>query len=265
MRAGERMMPDSPHHRKRRSPHSPPEDDTSAGCDPAGKCPAGGTARWDKPHPRRGSSPPSARATRTPVGWRSSGEVACWGNEIDLDHIRDNYVEPPDEPGAFEPPGGTFVALSAGSFHTCGLRAGGDVECWPIWGVEGDLDDEVTFPVSSVVPAFADNTHAGRLMTLRNPVRPETPQPEPGAPDPDTSPACETHRVGEAVCRGAWGQPDYSWTPVLTPIQQPGVWRDSRVGSAARPVRLLSSGWQHTCGIRPDGTVDCWNAYEPRN
>ncbi|MCY3925894.1 MAG: hypothetical protein OXG52_10395 [bacterium] len=198
-------------------------------------------------------------------GLRSNGEVACWGHEVDPDHIRDNYVDPPEDAGAFDVPEGAFVALSAGAFHTCGLRAGGEAECWPSWGVEGDLDHETTFPVASIVPAFAENTGAGHFMTLGNPARPEQRQPEPGAPDSGTGDACDVAGVAEAACQWAWDHPDYSWTPVSIPVEQPRVWRDSRVDPLPGPFVALSSGLRHTCGIRPDGTIDCWSAYQPRN
>ena len=206
-------------------------------------------------------------------GLRSNGEVACWGHEVDLDHIRDNFIDPPEDAGAFDVPEGAFVALSAGAFHTCGLRAGGEVECWPSWGVECwpswgvecDLDHQTTFPVTSVVPAFAENTGTGHFMTLGNPARPEQRQPEPGALDSGKGDACDADGDAGAACQWAWGHPDYSWTPVSTPVEQPRVWRDSRVDPLPGPFVALSSGWRHTCGIRPDGTIDCWSAYQPRN
>ena len=168
-------------------------------------------------------------------GLRANGEAACWGHEVDPDYIRGSNLDPPRDAGAFDVPEGAFVALSAGSFHTCGLRAEGDVECWPRWGVEGYLGSEVTFPRASVVPAVATNTPTGRFMTLGNPV-----QPEPGAPD-------------------------YSLMPVLSFDEPPNVWKDSRVDPLPGPFISISAGWRHTCGIRPDGTVDCWSAYQPRN
>lgn len=199
-------------------------------------------------------------------GLRSNGEVACWGHEVDPDHIRDNYIDPPEDAGAFDVPEGTFAALSAGAFHTCGLRTGGDVECWPSWGVEGDLGSEVTFPVVSVEPAFAENTRAGLFMTLGNPARPKQLRaPEPGAPDSGTGDACNAGGVARAACRSAWGRADHSWTTVSTPVEQPRVWRDSRVDPLPGPFVSIDSGWRHNCGIRPDGTIDCWSAYQPRN
>ena len=201
-------------------------------------------------------------------GLRSNGKAACWGHEVDPDHIREHVGDTPEDAGAFAVPEGAFVALSAGSFHTCGLRAGGDVECWPSWGVEGELDHDITFPVASVVPAFAGNTPTDRFMTLGNPARPQQLQaPQPGAPDSEAGPACNAGDTAEAACEWAWDHPDYSWMPmpVTSPVPQPRVWRDSRVDPLPGPFVALSSGLRHSCGIRPDGTIDCWSAYQPRN
>ena len=246
-------------------------------------------------------------------GLRSNGDVACWGHTADPDHIRENYVDPPQDPGRVEPPEGTFSALSAGSFHTCGIRPGGDAECWPSWGVEGDLDYRVTFPVVSAfaergalnVPlsnplapvgnspgrassaAGATVTHsAGAALTcgpdsrrergcwahgsasftaLRNALWVETPQGAPGAPRTGTPDACDADRGGDAECSPSWDARDYGWTPVDSPVSLPAVWKDSRVEPLPGPFVSLSTGWIHSCGIRPDNTIDCWSGHKPRN
>ncbi|MDE2822915.1 MAG: RCC1 domain-containing protein, partial [Chloroflexota bacterium] len=41
--------------------------------------------------------------------------VVCWGNDL--------Y-------GQATPPEGEFASVSAGRFHTCGVRADGSVACW---------------------------------------------------------------------------------------------------------------------------------------
>ena len=46
---------------------------------------------------------------------RSDGSVACWGS---------------DENGQATPPAGSFVSVSAGNLHTCGVRSDGSVACW---------------------------------------------------------------------------------------------------------------------------------------
>ena len=52
---------------------------------------------------------------------RPDGAVECWGFNEDPDG---NVV------GQATPPPGEFASVSAGTFHTCGVRTGGSVECW---------------------------------------------------------------------------------------------------------------------------------------
>ncbi len=42
-------------------------------------------------------------------------------------------------------------------------------------------------------------------------------------------------------------------------------WADSRSDPLPGPFVTLSAGEYHTCGIRPDNTIDCWSGHEPRN
>ena len=41
-------------------------------------------------------------------------------------------------------------------------------------------------------------------------------------------------------------------------------WNDSRATPLPGPFTAISVGNVHTCGIRTDGTIDCWSANEPR-
>ena len=45
------------------------------------------------------------------------GSVACWGY---------------DSEGQATPPKGEFASVSAGQYHTCGVRTDGSVACWGI-------------------------------------------------------------------------------------------------------------------------------------
>ena len=55
---------------------------------------------------RRHASPPSAPATHS-CGVRTDGTLACWGAQLD---------------GQATPPAGSFSAVSAGDFHSCGAQ-----------------------------------------------------------------------------------------------------------------------------------------------
>jgi hypothetical protein len=46
---------------------------------------------------------------------QSSGAIACWGDNTD---------------GQSTPPADIFKSVSAGGFHTCGVRTDGTVACW---------------------------------------------------------------------------------------------------------------------------------------
>lgn len=68
------------------------------------------------------------------------GGVVCWGN---------------DDFGQLSAPVGSFVALSAGAFHTCGIRTGGALACWGR-GLEGQL----AAPSGAFVDLAAGFAHA---------------------------------------------------------------------------------------------------------
>lgn len=151
-------------------------------------------------------------------GLRSTGEVACWGHTGHLYYVRGYHDVPPTELAPVEPPEGIFSALDAGSFHTCGLRPSGDVECWPSWGVEGNLDDNLTFRAQPVVPALAQNAPAARFTTLQNPAPIETRSGEPLVPDTGTHHACDAGLADRAACQQS---PDDDSAPPLDPCDQP--------------------------------------------
>lgn len=197
-------------------------------------------------------------------GLKASGEVACWGHMVDPDHLR-SHLSLPADTGGLEPPGGVFVALSAGSFHSCGIRPAGDVECWPRWGVEGSLYDDVTFPVKSVARRFSDDASTATFMTLENPAPLGLGLGEPGIPGSSSGHGCDITGAAAPRCRADRDEPGYVQTPVISPVPLPHVWQDSRADPLPGPFISVSAGRHHTCGIRPDNTVDCWDAYAPRN
>ena len=109
--------------------------------------------------------------------------------------------------GESSPPGGRFAAVSAGSRHTCGLREDGAVDCWG-WNEYGQSSP----PGGRFVAISAGDAHA-----------------------------CGLREDGAVEC---WGYDEY--------------------GQASPPggrFVSVSAGHTHSCGIREDGTVDCWGGH----
>lgn len=62
-------------------------------------------------------------------GLRVNGNVECWGDGPGPGGTLEQFDAPP-EGAPTEPPAGQFSQVSAGQWHTCGLRPGGTVDCW---------------------------------------------------------------------------------------------------------------------------------------
>ena len=110
--------------------------------------------------------------------------------------------------GEYAPPSGTFTSVSAGSSYTCGVRSDGGVVCW------GPLISKV----GGATP------HAGQFTAVS---------------------AGQDHvcAVGVDGAISCWGSKYY--------------------GQAAPPegrFAAVSAGGQHSCGITIEGTVVCWGS-----
>ena len=92
----------------------------------------------------------------------------CWG------YTRD---------GAATPPAGSFVSVSAGGSHTCGVRIDGSVACWGsnYWG--SDYYGQATPPAGSFspTPRTADPTPEPTPTPTMAPTHTPTPVPTPAA------------------------------------------------------------------------------------
>ena len=158
-------------------------------------------------------------------GLRSDNSVICWGGSHN---------------GQATSPGGEFTAISAGEQHTCGLRPGGQAVCWGkvnYSGVRseppsGDFrtinsgDDSICgILTDGSVRCWGDGITASRGEFI--------------AYDPGRGDACGVTRDGLAVCQDLfWGT--HRAYPHL------GALKDVSVGS-------------HNCGLRPDGSLICWD------
>ena len=65
-----------------------------------------------------------------------SGAIDCWGANGYRSWDPETEVEAYVETGQIDAPDGRFTAVSAGSYHTCGLRESGAIECW-VWNDNG--------------------------------------------------------------------------------------------------------------------------------
>ena len=69
----------------------------------------------------------------------AAGEAYCWGWN-DRGQLGTGIVEQSRTPPTAVSGGHTFVSLTAGRSHTCGIRDDGEALCWG-WNSEGQLGD----------------------------------------------------------------------------------------------------------------------------
>ena len=146
--------------------------------------------------------------------------------------------------GAVEAPAdpeGTYVALSGGSFHMCGIATGGSLHCWGE-GKKGQID-----PPEGTFKALA----SGSMHT------------------------CAIATDGSISC---WGWNTFSQASPPTGTFK-SIKSDSRHSCAiavddtiacwgyhsfaqnaspAGTYKSMAIGWEHTCTIKTDDTVSCW-------
>ena len=108
--------------------------------------------------------------------------------------------------GQATPPDGTFTQVSAGGWHTCGLRTDGTLACWG-----RNVEGQATPPDGTFSQVSAGEYHTCGLRT-------------------DGTLAC-------------WGNNDYGQAP---PTPPDGTF-----------TQVSAGGW-HTCGVKTDGTLVCW-------
>ena len=91
---------------------------------------------WDedgKASPPRGSFTSVSVGASHSCGIRSDGTLACWGANTARASGETLFGEGDDYEthfGQADPPQGTFRAVAAGKWHTCGIRTDGRATCW---------------------------------------------------------------------------------------------------------------------------------------
>ena len=176
---------------------------------------------------------------------RPDGTIFCVGNnswgQLNIPDTLTQPTEPTQtRPDATQPtPSGTTI--SAGNWHSCGVRGDGTVVCW---GNNGN--GQVDAPSGSFTAISAGGAHS-----------------------------CGVRGDGTVVCWGynEYGQvdaPSGSFTTISAGlVHSCGVrgdgtvvcWGRNRYGQVDAPsgsFTTIAAGSYHSCGIRGDGTAVCW-------
>ena len=139
------------------------------------------------------------------------------------------------------PPASSFVSVSAGGEHTCGVRSDGSVACW---GENGS--GAATPPVGSFVSVSGGQWHTCGVRS-------------------DASVACwGWDEYGQATPpAGSFDSVSvgYGHTCGLRSDGSAACWGGNWDGQATPPAGSfvsVSAGYDHTCGVRSDGSVACW-------
>ena len=146
-----------------------------------------------------------------------------------------------NEYGETDAPEGSFSAVSADSFHTCAIRTNGEIECWGS-NTQGESDaPEGSF---SAVSAGWWQTCAirtsGEIECWGTDEYGETDAPEGSfsALSADSFHTCAIRTNGEIEC---WGRNE-----------------EEQANAPDGRYTAVSAGHNHSCAIRTNGEIDCW-------
>lgn len=162
-------------------------------------------------------------------GEEFGGTITCWGF---------------NQKGQAAPPQGTFIQVSCGNFHSCGLTIDEEVKCWGAAGVGRSVE-------GSFLQVSAGGFHT-----------------------------CAVKKTGEIECWGKDYDGQVSGVPPGTFVQVScgkshscGIksdgtvqcWGSNNWGETQAPeghqfTQISASIWHHTCGVTVDGDILCWGA-----
>lgn len=168
---------------------------------------------------------------------KADGTAACWGNNFygQLGDGSSGIAARKNTPVAVANLTGA-VALTAGAYHTCALRADGGVLCWGANGF-GRFGDGTTL----------DKTSALAVAGITNVV----------ALSAGLDHTCALKADGTVAC---WGDNPYG--QIGDGTSSTAASRNNRTSPVAvlnlAGVAAISAGAYHTCALKTDGSAACW-------
>ena len=152
---------------------------------------------------------------------RTSGEIECWGKTSEYTHYSDALTEPQTiEIEQADPPPGSYTAVSAGQWHTCGLRTSGEIKCWGLKGIP--------------------YLEAGMLVETSDDRRTSAPDGRFRAVSAGGFHTCGLRENGAIEC---WGRNDFGQT-----------------NAPEGRFTAVNANRTRTCGLRDTGEIECWGA-----
>jgi alpha-tubulin suppressor-like RCC1 family protein len=173
----------------------------------------------------------------------SNGQVSCWGGNA-YGQVGDNTTMRRTTPvtvltGSTPPtPFDKVVAITAGQYHTCALRADGSVWCWGA-NSNGQLGDGSVANKSTPVRV----TMTGGNFTDATEV------------SAGYSHTCAVRGDGTIWC---WGARDSGSLGILGTGAQTSAIQANQSSGVNVNFTSVSGGQFHSCGLRADGNVYCW-------
>ena len=186
----------------------------------------------------------AAAGTTHSCGLKTDGTITCWGSNSDA-HLTWGGPGTTPEPayaGQAEAPSGTFIAVAAGGYHSCGVKTDGTITCWG-----SNSAGQASTPAGNYTAVSAGRDHSCGLVT-----------------------------DGTIFCWGGYGAHSQAPAGTFTAVAAGGnhscgidtdgtvtCWGSNNAGQTTAPTETLksvSAGGNHSCGIDIDGTVTCWGS-----
>lgn len=177
-------------------------------------------------------------------GVKSNGNIACWGHGQD-------YLET-------TPPSGSIGVLTAGLTHICGITSNLDITCWgnndvgqasppgAFEQVTGGMFHSCGLKRNGHINCWGNNNY-GQLNAFGGRYK------EISAGNFHT---CGRKEDGRVICWGANAASDAHLYPVGDPRRDDPNF--GQVGLRSGFYSQVSAGTFRNCGVKTDGSLDCW-------